>query len=54
MNNIAEAIKEIFAFLRGWNDTDQRQKRYALRRLRRIEKAVDVAERIFFIVDDMI
>jgi len=51
---IADAIKEVFGFLREWNNADQRQKRYALRRIQRIKKATDVAERIFFVVDDML
>ena len=51
---IADAIKEVFGFLREWNNADQRQKRYALRRLRNIKKATDIAEQIFFVVDDMI
>jgi SepF-like predicted cell division protein (DUF552 family) len=51
---IADAIKEVFGFLREWNNADQRQKRYALHRIRRIKKATDIAERIFFVVDDML
>jgi len=51
---IADAVKEVFGFLREWNNADQRQKRYALRRIQRIKKATDIAERIFFIVDDML
>ena len=51
---IADAIKEVFGFLREWNNADQRQKRYALRRIRRVKKATDVAERVFFVVDDML
>jgi len=50
----AEAIKEVFGFLREWNNADQRQKRYALRRIQRIKKATDIAERIFFVVDDIL
>ena len=51
---IADAIKEVFGFLREWNNADQKQKRYALFRIQRIKKAADVAERIFFTVDDML
>ena len=51
---IADAVKEVFGFLREWNNADQRQKRYALRRIRRVKKATDIAERIFFVVDDML
>ena len=53
-NKIAEAIKEVFGFLREWNNADQKQKRYALKRIKRIKRATDVAEDIFFIVDDML
>jgi len=53
-SKIADAIKEVFGFLREWNNADQRQKRYALRRIQRIKKATDIAERIFFVVDDML
>ena len=51
---IAEAVKEVFGFLREWNNADQKQKRYALRRIQHIKKATDVAEQIFFVVDDML
>jgi len=51
---IADAVKEVFGFLREWNNADQRQKRYALRRIQRVKKATDIAERIFFVVDDML
>jgi len=54
LNKIAEAIKEIFGFLREWNNADQKQKRYALKRIKRIKKATDVAEDVFFVVDDML
>jgi len=54
LNKIAEAIKEVFGFLREWNNADQKQKRYALKRIKRIKRATDVAEDIFFIVDDML
>ena len=53
-NKIADAIKEVFGFLREWNNADQKQKRYALKRIKRIKRATDVAEDIFFIVDDML
>ena len=53
-NKIADAIKEVFGFLREWNNADQKQKRYALKRIQRIKKATDVAEDIFFVVDDML
>ena len=53
-NKIAEAIKEVFGFLREWNNADQKQKRYALKRITHIKKATDVAEDIFFVVDDML
>ena len=53
-NKIAEAIKEVFGFLREWNNADQKQKRYALKRIKRIKRATDVAEDIFFVVDDML
>jgi len=53
-NKIADAIKEVFGFLREWNNADQKQKRYALKRIKRIKRATDVAEDIFFVVDDMI
>jgi len=51
---IADAVKEVFAFPREWNSADQRQKRYALRRIQRVKKAADIAECIFFVVDDML
>ena len=51
---IAEAVKEVFGFLREWNNADQKQKRYALRRIQHIKKATDIAEQIFFVVDDML
>ncbi|MFH1776323.1 MAG: hypothetical protein ABH952_02005 [Candidatus Omnitrophota bacterium] len=54
MGDISGAIKEVFGFLREWNNADQKQKRYALKRIQRIKKATDVAEDIFFVVDDMI
>jgi len=53
-NKIADAIKEVFGFLREWNNADQKQKRYALKRIKRIKRATDVAEDIFFVVDDML
>ena len=53
-NKIAEAIKEVFGFLREWNNADQKQKRYALKRIKRIKQATDVSEDIFFVVDDML
>ena len=53
-NKIAEAIKEAFGFLREWNNADQKQKRYALKRIKRIKKATDIAEDIFFVVEDML
>ena len=53
-NKIADAIKEVFGFLREWNNADQKQKRYALKRITHIKKATDVAEDIFFVVDDML
>jgi len=53
-NKIAEAIKEVFGFLREWNNADQKQKRYALKRIKRIKRATDVAEDVFFVVDDML
>jgi len=53
-NKIADAIKEVFGFLREWNNADQKQKRYALKRIKRIKQATDVAEDIFFVVDDML
>lgn len=51
---IADAVKEVFGFLREWNNADQKQKRYALRRIQKVKKATDIAERIFFVVDDML
>lgn len=51
---IADAVKEVFGFLREWNNADQKQKRYALRRIQRVKKATDIAERIFFVIDDML
>ena len=54
MKEIAGAIQEVFRFLREWNNADQKQKRYALSRIRRIQKAADVAEQAFFVVDDML
>jgi len=53
-SSIADAVKEVFGFLREWNNADQKQKRYALKRIKRIKKATDVAEDIFEIVDDMV
>lgn len=54
MSDIAGAIKEVFGFLREWNNADQQQKRYALRRIRRIQRAADIAEDVFGVVDDML
>jgi tellurite resistance protein len=51
---IADAVKEVFRFLREWNNADQKQKRYALKRIKRIKKATDLAEDIFFVVEDML
>ncbi len=51
---IAGAIKEIFGFLKEWNNADQKQKRYALKRIKRVKKATDIAEDIFFVVEDML
>ncbi|MFH2137437.1 MAG: hypothetical protein ABII88_02875 [Candidatus Omnitrophota bacterium] len=54
MGDISGAIKEIFGFLREWNNADQQQKRYALVRIKRIKQATDIAEDIFFVVEDML
>lgn len=51
---IAGAVKEIFGFLREWNNADQRQKRYALSRVKKIQQAANTAEQIFVVVDDML
>ena len=54
MDDIGGAIKEVFGFFREWNNADQKQKRYAIARLKRIERAMDVAEEIFSVVEDML
>ena len=54
VNKISDAIKEVFSFLKGWNSADEKQKRYVLRRVRKIKKATDIAEEAFFVVDDML
>jgi hypothetical protein len=53
-SKIADAVKEVFGFLREWNNADQKQKRYALKRIKRIKQATDVAEDIFVVVEDML
>lgn len=54
VDKITDAIKEVFGFLREWNNVDQKQKRYALKRIKRIKQATDVAEDIFVVVEDML
>jgi len=54
LKTVAQAIKEVFGFLSNLNDSSEQQKRYLLKRVKRIKKAINIAEDIFVIFDQVL